>query len=132
VLAHIIFQAVYLARVAFARATIELAFFDLILLAGVIWPKPKDPCFSFFENLLHCIELRWLLARVCYMQRACESLSVVEEAEIQWASGFLDDSEEVTRAAKLNCWSNWELHLRFVLMKRFQWVEEDEHGADEA
>ena len=46
-LAHIIFQAVFLARVAFARATIEVAFFDLIICSGVIWPKPKDPCFSF-------------------------------------------------------------------------------------
>ena len=64
VIAHIIFCAVYLAKVVFARATIESAFFDIVLLTGCIWPKPLDPAFNFFQNLLDAVEIRWLLARV--------------------------------------------------------------------
>jgi hypothetical protein len=75
VLAHIIFCAVYYVKVAFCRPTIELAVFDFLLLAGNIWPKPKDPALAFFERLLDCIEVRWLLARVRFMLKACEALS---------------------------------------------------------
>jgi hypothetical protein len=46
--AHIIFISVYLVKVAYCRPSIEIAFFDCIILAGCIWPKPKDPAFNFF------------------------------------------------------------------------------------
>jgi hypothetical protein len=98
VLAHAIYCAVYYVKVAFCRTSIELAVFDFLLLAGNVWPKPLDPALTFFERLLDCIEVRWLLARVRFMLKACEALRKANDGQIKWSSSYLADADYHARA----------------------------------